>query len=152
MLNGIIDFARGNLLTGWARGSDETPLSFLVHIDGTTVPASGSSPVQEPALVKFRITLPRAITAGELVDGSVKVEAVQGDERFVLRLWKPIQVAAMFDEMDENMIDRVMSCLQASTQGRLKDATMRKYKEAEALRIPDTELSASAMSELARWS
>lgn len=152
MLTGIIDFARDKLLTGWARGNDRQPLTFCVNIDGAAIPAIGSNSPEEPALVKFRITLPREITAAELVDQSVKVEAIQGDARFVLPLWKPIQVAAMLDALDENMIDRVISCLQADTQDRLKDVTLRKHGEAEALRVAGNQLSPSAMSELMRWS
>jgi hypothetical protein len=70
----------------------------------------------------------------------------------VLPLWKPIQVAALLDELDENMIERTVSCLQVAAQEHLKSVIMRKQSEVEALRLSGKELSPAAMSELMRWS
>jgi hypothetical protein len=150
LLSGVVDYAVGQTLAGWVQSPHLAEIVVTASIDGTSVPAACVQDHEQPGTLKFRIALPRAITAGELIDRKITVEARNATERLTLGCWEPIQAAASIDKLTPNMIERMLVCVSQQTC----DALSISLGQVPVLKAssPDKGIDPNTLDDLMRWS
>lgn len=124
VLSGVVDYFKDETVAGWIMDPAKGQITIRVSIDSDVFHFSvGNSDDPAPSRVKFKINLPRRITAGELAKGTVILEAVRGNECMRLRIWTPITLAAQLDDADESMLKRVINFLKPDQRSSIEALT-----------------------------
>jgi hypothetical protein len=143
-----VDFFSDRVLAGWVRGPQAAEVSIGALLGDNRVAGAGIRDPQQPDLIRFRISLPRAVAAGDLASGKIVIEARTATESIVLDLWEPIMVAAELNNMNGVMLERVLGSLTAEKYSELATVFGASTKKPQ----PGTTVDASAYEDLMRWS